>query len=56
MCIKPEDAYIYGNYDSYSGRMLRFALEKCTDTDKNCKSEQEIIDFISSKYLILLSN
>ena len=56
MCLKPEDMYIYGDYDTSVGRMLQVFLERCTDPVNNCKSEQEIDDFIMGKFLVLLTN
>ena len=56
MCIKPEDAYIYGNYDTSIGRMIRVYLNKCTDAENNCKSEQDIDNFFTYKFLLMLTN
>ena len=54
--MKPEDAYIYGNYDTSVGRLIRVFLDRCTDIEKNCKSEQEITDFMKFKFLVMLAN
>ena len=57
MCLKPEDMYIYGNYDTSVGRMVRVRLDRCTDAVKNnCKSNDEIDNFITGKFLALLVN
>ena len=56
MCMKPEDSYIYGNYDTSVGRLIRVFLDRCTKTENNCKSKEEINDFITGKYLTLLTN
>ena len=54
-CMKKEDAYVFGNYNSNSGRMLRIKLKKCSN-ELYCKSEKEIIDFIIGKYFLFLNN
>ena len=54
--MKPEDAYIYGNYDTSVGRLIRVYLNRCTGIENNCKNEQEIDDFITYKFLVLLTN
>ena len=54
-CMKKEDAYIFGNYNSNSGRMLRVKLMKCSN-ESYCKSEKEILDFIIGKYFLFLNN
>ena len=54
--MKPEDAYIYGNYDTTVGRMIRVFLERCSGIENNCKSEQEINEFMTYKFLTLLTN
>ena len=54
-CMKEEDTYINGKYDSRNGRMLRIKLMKCHDKP-DCKTDQEITDFFTGKYLMLLHN
>ena len=55
--METEDAYIYGNYDTSIGRIIRVHLDRCTDIVKNnCKSDDEIDNFITGKFLALLNN
>ena len=54
--MKPEDTYIYGNYDTSVGRMIKVLLVRCKSTEMECKSDQEINDFMTGKYLIFLAN
>ena len=39
LCMKPEDAYIYGNYDTEVGRLIRVFLNRCSGIENNCKSD-----------------
>ena len=54
-CINKEDSYIFGNYDSNAARLMRIKLTKCVDKPY-CKPENEIIEFLRTKYFIFLSN
>ena len=54
-CMKKEDSYIFGNYNSNSGRMIRIKLNKCANKIY-CKPENEIIDFFRGKYLLFINN
>ena len=55
VCLKKEDAYISGNYDSETARNIRIKLERCMGKDY-CKSQEYIDDFITNKYLVILKN
>ena len=54
-CIDPEDSFIYGDYDSRKARQLQIQLRKCSGHDY-CKSEDEILDYFSGKFLLMLTN
>ena len=54
-CIKKEDSYIYGDFNSNSGRMIRIKVNRCVDKSY-CKSEKEINDFFGGKYLLFMNN
>ena len=60
-CIDAEkEVSVRGSYDTEEGRIIKVLLEKCdSDTvrgDLECKSEQEIEEYFSDKYFLLLSN
>ena len=47
--------YINGDLNSESSRLLEFQLIKCHDR-VDCKSDEEIIEFIRGKWLLILFN
>lgn len=53
--MKKEEAYIYGDYSSESGRMIRINLRKCQDKPY-CKPEKELKDLFVGKHILLLNN
>ena len=59
-CSTDDLTQIYGNYDTYTTQNLMVVFEKCTNsTDSNeivCRSEDEIKNWIESKYILTLSN
>ena len=56
-CINEEGLSIKGNYDSAVARNLMVAFSKCDSEERNdCKSEQEITDWLSFKYIIIHKN
>ena len=51
LCVDEQELYIRGEYSSKSARSVSVNLEKCHDR-VDCKSDEEITNFIRSKYLI----
>ena len=46
---------IYGDYNSSKARLLTVRLIRCQD-DIKCKSDEEITNFLSNKYFLILAN
>ena len=55
ICMDTEDLFLYGDYDSTTASLLNMQLIKCTGRD-DCKSEEEILEFFRTKFIILLYN
>ena len=56
-CINEEGFDLFGNYDTAAAKNLLVTFDKCDPEKRNdCKSEQEITDWLSSKYIIILEN
>ena len=53
--MSKEDSYIFGDFNSESGRMISILLEKCHDKPY-CKSDEEIIDHYKGSSFLLLNN
>ena len=53
--MSKEDSYIFGDYNSESGRMISILLEKCHDKPY-CKTDEEIIDHYKGSIFMLLNN
>ena len=55
-----EEVSVRGSYDTEEGRIIKVLLEKCDQysvrDDLECKSEEEIEEYFSDKYFLLLSN
>lgn len=53
MCLKPgQDMKLFGDWNTEAARVLLLVFEKCTGKP-NCKSDQQIKDYLKDKYLIL---
>ena len=56
-CIKNEDMFINGDFDSSAARLISMRLNRCVNTDTlTCKSEEEITQFLRNKILVMLFN
>ena len=53
-----EEVSVRGSYDTEEGRIIKVLLEKCDQytvrDDLECKSEEEIEEYFSDKYFLLL--
>ena len=47
--------YIYGDFSAASARLIDIKLVKCHDQDY-CKSDEEILDFVANKFMLLMKN
>ena len=54
LCINEEDARIYGDFNSIEARQINIQLKKCRGS--GCKTDEQIKEFFSGKYLMLLVN
>ena len=57
-CFNDEEGLkLFGNFDTSAARSLLVTFEKCDPEKRNdCKSEQEITDWLSFKYIIVHEN
>ena len=55
LCLKREDAYIYGSFDNDIGRMIEFQLQRCMGEDY-CRPQEEITDYFKGKFIGMLTN
>ena len=55
MCTDSKDLMIRGDYNSNSAQMLLVTFNRCHDRS-DCKSKEDIDNFIRGKYLVVLSN
>ena len=56
-CIKAEDMYVQGNFDTSAARLVNARLNRCVNSpDLTCKSEEEITEFFRNKFIYLLYN
>ena len=55
VCMKKEDSFIYGDYNSNNARMIRIMVRKCVDKPY-CKTEKEMKDFFTDKYMFFINN
>ena len=53
-----DDVKLWGNYDSTTARNIMVVFERCNATTNKdgCKSEQEIDDWMSFKYILTYVN
>ena len=47
--------YLYGDYNSPEARLIQLKLEICLDKPI-CKPQDEIMEFMRNKFLVLLFN
>ena len=56
-CLDQESIQLFGNYDTGIANNLMIVFEKCDPASKDyCKSEQEIYNWLSFKYFLLIEN
>ena len=55
ICIDSDDMMIKGDYNSNNAQMLLITFNRCHDR-QDCKSKEEIDDFIKGKYMVVMSN
>ena len=55
ICLEKKEMWLHGDFDSKTGRQINFQLRKCKDKSY-CRSDQEILEFFSNKYLVILHN
>ena len=55
LCIDKEHLELYGDFSSEEARLIDLQLVRCHDQDY-CKSEEEIMQWMKNKWLLLLSN
>ena len=55
MCVDREEMNIYGDFNSEEARLIDVQLIRCHDQDY-CKSDEEIMQWMKNKWLLLLSN
>ena len=56
-CIKKEDMFINGDFDSAQARLNSIRLNRCVNTDTIiCNTDEEITNFFRNKLLIMLFN
>ena len=59
LCLqKPQDIRLWGNYDTANTNNLMIVFEKCSNATSSvtCKSNEEILKWMKSKYLVTLVN
>ena len=54
-CPDTKDMMIRGDYNSNSAQMLLVTFNRCHDRD-DCKSKEDIDEFIRGKYLVVMKN
>jgi hypothetical protein len=58
-CIDEGYFNIYGNYNSEKASQLYLSVDRCVNTTENgnmCAPAQEIDEFLTDKYILLLYN
>ena len=56
-CITDDKTKIKGNYNTHIAQNLMVVFEKCDiKTQKACKSEEEISEWMQNKYILTLTN
>ena len=55
VCPDLDSLKLFGDFDSEKGSQIRFEIEKCHDRP-DCKSPEEITEYMQGKYLIVLNN
>ena len=55
MCAEKEDLVLRGDFNSYQASLFNVQLKKCTDRP-DCKSPEEITQFLRDKWLLVLYN
>ena len=56
MCLKdPSKLEVRGSFDGSSARIIEIDFKRCTGSPE-CKSEQEVTDFLKGGYIVLLYN
>ena len=55
ICIDSDDMMIKGDYNSNSAQMLLVTFNRCHDRS-DCKTKEDIDEFIRGKYLVVLTN
>ena len=55
-CITDDLTSIFGNYDTASAENFVVVFETCDRSERTCKTDQEIKDWIQSKYILTLTN
>ena len=55
LCVDREEMLIYGDFSTQKARLIDLQLIKCHDQDY-CKSDEEIMQFMKDKWLVLLTN
>ena len=53
-CINPEDLVIWGDYNSQKAQQINVKFRMCEGD--GCKDKQEILEWLSGKYIVLLYN
>ena len=56
-CIDDPEFELYGNFESPDVNVLMVTFEKCDPQKRDdCKTEDEIIEWLEFKYIIVLEN
>ena len=54
-CIDPRDTVIWGDYNSEQAMQIAIKFRMC-EGESHCRSRDEIRDWLSGKYIVLLYN
>ena len=55
LCLNKEDLWIHGDFNSANARQINVQLRKCRGRP-DCKSDEQILEYFSGKYLLILHN
>ena len=56
VCIDSKDRYVHGNFNTEKARNIRVRLNRCRGQENNCKTDDEITEFVKGKYMIVYMN
>ena len=54
-CIKPEDYIVWGDYNSVKAQQINVVFRLC-EGHAYCESKEEILKWLSGKFVVLVYN